>query len=315
MTDRPNTPPSTISLEAQTFIRNSVFPEPRAIDRETIGNARQSAHDYYAPIGMATAQACGVSLRQSDLGGVPVEICTPERVMPARADCALLYFFGGGYVVGSPEEDLMIIAKLATFLGMVVYAPRYRLAPEHPYPAALNDGFAAYKGLLADHDASQIAVAGESAGGNLALVTLLQARQQRYPLPVSLALLSPWTDLSGESESQTMHRGLDPTFSMQDNGNSEALAYAAGRDLRDPMISPLFQSDWNGFPPTIITSGTRDLLMSDSARLHQSMRQSGCSATLNLWEGMWHVFEAYPEIPEAEASLEEVALFIGTHLQ
>ena len=315
MTNRPKPPPTTISSEAQAFIRDAVLPEPRPVDPSTIQSVRQAAHDYFAPLGASTAQACGVSVRQSELGGVRVEIVAPERFLPERSHCVVLYFFGGGHVVGSPDEDLMIIAKLAAFLGMTVYAPHYRLAPENPYPAGLNDAADVYSALLEKPEIEHIAVAGESAGGNLALASMLHARKERKPMPSAMALLSPWTDMTGAGESLTTHRGLDPTLSLDDNGNAEARAYAGGRNLRDPLISPLFEEDWTGFPPTVITTGTRDFLMSDSCRLARVMRRCGVDVQLNVWEGMWHVFEAYPDIPEAEESLEEVAGFIAAHLR
>ena len=138
MANRPVPPPKTISPEAQAFIRDSVLTEPRFVDPATIKAVRQAAHDYYAPLGASTAQACGVSVRQTDVDGVKVEIVAPERFLPERSHCVVLYFFGGGHIVGSPDEDLMIIAKLAAFLGMTVYAPHYRLAPEDPFPAGLR---------------------------------------------------------------------------------------------------------------------------------------------------------------------------------
>ncbi len=314
MVNRPHPPPKTISAEAQAFIEDAVLPDPRFIDPATIQSVRQAAHDYYAPLGAVVAQACGVSVRQSELDGVRVEIVAPDRFQPERSHSVLLYFFGGGHVVGSPDEDLMIIAKLAAFLGMTVYAPHYRLAPEDPYPAALNDAMTAYAALLQKPEIDRIAVAGESAGGNLALATVLRARREGLAMPSAMGLLSPWADLTGESESLATHRGLDPTISLEDNGNVEAKAYAGGRDLRDPLISPLFETDWSGFPPTVLTSGTRDFLLSDSCRLSRAMRKGGMEVQLNVWEGMWHVFEAYPDIPEAEESLEEVAAFIARYL-
>jgi len=314
MVTRPHPPPKTISAEAQAFIEDAVLPEPRFIDPATIHAVRQAAHDFFAPLGAATAQACGVSVRQSELDGVRVEIVAPERFLPERSHCVVLYFFGGGHVVGSPDEDLMIIAKLAAFLGMTVYAPHYRLAPEDPYPAALNDAVNVYAALQNKPEVEHIAVAGESAGGNLALAAMLRARREGLPMPNVMALLSPWADMTGEGESLSTHRGLDPTIGLEDNGNAEAKAYAGGRDLRDPLISPLFETDWSGMPPTVITTGTRDFLLSDSCRLSRAMRQGGAEVQLNVWEGMWHVFEAYPDIPEAEESLEEVAAFMARHL-
>ena len=312
--NKPKPPPNTISPEAQAFIRDAVLPGPRFVDPATIGAVRQEAHDRYAPDGAAVAQACGVSVRQSTVGGVPVEIVAPDRLEPSRADALLLYFFGGGHIVGSPEEDLMIIAKLAAFIGITVYAPRYRLAPEHPYPAAVDDAAAVYAALIEKQGGGKVALAGESAGGNLTLALLQRALDRSWQLPCAVALMSPWTDLTGGSDSQSTNRGCDPTYSSEDNGGAEAKAYAKGTPFTDPMISPVLRTDWSGLPPTLITTGTRDMLLSDSARMAQALRRSGVDVQLNVWEGMWHVFEAYPGIPEAEQSLEEIADYIAAQI-
>jgi len=133
-------------------------------------------------------------------------------------------------------------------------------------------------------------------------------------MPRAVALMSPWADLTVSSESFHTHRGLDPTFGADPDDVSEAEAYGGGRDLTEPLISPVYAEDWAKFPPTLITTGTRDLLMSDCARLSTVMRRAGVDVSLHLWEGMWHVFEYYPEIPEGQQSLEEIARFLADHL-
>lgn len=306
--------PSTISPEARAFIRDAAPVKPRMISSDTIEAARQSSRETFEPAALAMRDLYLGLVEDVEIAGVRVQVCTPKRLDPARSRQALLYFFGGGYVVGSPTEDLTLTARLADSLGLKIYAPYYRLAPEHPYPAALDDGTAVYKALIDTHEPGGLALAGESAGGNLALATTLRARDEGTRLPCAVALMSPWADLTGSSESAHSHRGVDPTFAAEASDMAEAKAYGGGRDLTDPLISPVNAKDWTSFPPTLITTGTRDLLMSDCARLSTVMRRAGVEVGLNLWEGMWHVFECYPEIPEGQQSLDEIASFLAGQL-
>ena len=238
---------------------------------------------------------------------------TPHNYDATNEERCILYFYGGGYVLGSPFEDLVVTAQLANLTGLKIYAPWYRLAPEHPYPAALNDGIAVYEELIKRMKPGGLTLSGESAGGNLALVVALRAKEIELPPPSALALLSPWSDLSDTSESNWTHLGLDPTFPSKPDDGSISRAYGGDADFYDPMISPVYADYSGGFSPTLMTSGTRDMLMSDSARLSTVMRQAGVNVQLNLWEGMWHVFEFYPELPESKQSLEEIANFIMAH--
>jgi acetyl esterase/lipase len=255
----------------------------------------------------------GITYEDIEIAGAQVMMVTPRDYDSANDDRCILYYFGGAYVVGSPFEDLVITAQLATMTGMKVYAPWYRLAPEHPYPAALNDGIAVYEDLIGKMRVGGLTLAGESAGGNLALVVALRAREMGLPMPAALGLFSPWSDLTDTSESGWTHAGLDPTFPACKDDGSISQAYGGGADLRDPMISPVYADYTGGFPPTLITTGTRDMLMSDCARLSTNMRLAGVDVRLHLWEGMWHVFEYYPELPEARKSMREVAAFLKDH--
>jgi monoterpene epsilon-lactone hydrolase len=160
-----------------------------------------------------------------------------------------------------------------------------------------------------------LTVSGESAGGNLALAVVLRARDSNMGMPCAMALLSPWADLSLSSESRHLHLGIDPTFSPQLSGGEEARLYAGGRDLNSSEISPVYADYKPGFPPTLITTGTRDMLMSDCARLSTVMRQAGVEVDLHLCEGMWHVFEYFSDIPEGQQSLIEIAAYLTNYLQ
>ena len=205
---------------------------------------------------------------------------------------------------------MTIIAALATGTGATVIAPRYRLAPEHPFPAGLDDCTAVLRALLGD-PGRIVTLAGESAGGNLALAATLRLMEEGAPLPRALALMSPAAALDDLGDSYEMDR--DPTLSRDRLDSGHAL-YAPGADLTDPGISPIYGTITADFPPLLMTSGTRDMLLSGCLRFARVLREAGGTVDLRVWEGMWHVFEFYPDLPEADASLAELAQFLRQHL-
>lgn len=298
--------PTCISAQATAFIDAA---EPLAsvdLAPAAMAERRRAIGASMGPGGEAVQRALGVSVRQADIAGVPVQWIEPQ----GGGAGVVLYFFGGGYITGSPEEDLAITVRLAQLSGARVCAPRYRLAPEHPYPAAVEDGWAVYQALAGKH----MALAGESAGGNLCLVLMRRAADQGVALPAAVALLSPWCDLTHQGDTIRTLDGLDPTLDYPSQLSHMSKAYAAGHALDAPEISPLFAAVPPGFPPALISSGTRDLLLSDCARLAAKLRRAGVSVDMRVAEGMWHVFEYYPELPEALESLQGIAAFLRRHL-
>jgi acetyl esterase/lipase len=306
--------PSAISAEAKAFFEAAPPPTHWPITDETIAAVRQRERDGCAPHSEAARAALTERVEDIEIAGVPVQLVEPKGYDRNNDTTALLYFHGGAHVTGSPFEDLPITAGLAHRLGLKVYSSGYRLAPEHPFPAGLEDGLAVYRALIDDYGPNGLAVAGESAGGNLALAVLLGARDAGLALPAAAALLSPWCDISDTGDSNRTLSGLDPTLDYAPHLKEAAAAYAGGRDLTDPLVSPLYGDYRPGFPPSLITSGTRDLLLSDCARLSTALRRAGVDARLHVWEGMWHVFEWYPDLPEAQQSLDEIADFLNGHL-
>jgi acetyl esterase/lipase len=276
---------------------------------------RDGGHAEVATINEQIIEKYVERLEDTELSGVRVQMLTPRGYQDRSDDRAILYLFGGAYVMGSPLTDLVITARLAHRLGLKIYSPYYPLAPEHPYPAAVDAAFAVYRALQSTFQPGTIAIVGESAGGNLALATVLRARAEEVALPAATALLSPWCDLTASSESQRQPLGFDPTLDYDLQLRDSASAYAGSYDQKDPRVSPLYADYRGGFPPTLITTGTRDLLMSDCARLSTRMRRAGVDTRFHVWEGMWHVFEYYPEIPESGQSLEEIAHFLVGHLE
>lgn len=312
MTENPRPIPKMISAEARAIYESA--PDPmdfRTIDPATIQSVREATRADFEPASKLVLERTGVVMEETDIGGVPTMVIRPKESERRSVRHAVLYFYGGGHVVGSPFEDLPISATLAAGLGITIYAPHYRLAPENPYPAALDDGLAVYRALLDTYESSRLAVVGESAGGNLTLSTLLAIRDSGEDMPQATALLSPWVDLADQSDSRTVLDDLDPTLR---NVSAAAEAYAGGRDLTDPRVSPVYADYQPGFPPTLITTGTRDYLSGDCARLSTAMRLAGVDARLHVWEGMWHVFEFYPDVPEAKQSLAEITAFLANQL-
>ena len=183
----------------------------------------------------------------------------------------------------------------------------YRLSPEHSYPEPQQDMQRVYPALVEAYGARRLAVCGESAGGNQALALLQQARAAGLPLPSCAALLSPWCDLQNRGDSHAFNDARDPSLNG-DWVDIAAAMHAGGHPLDDPGISPLF-GDLSGLPPVMITTGSRDLLLSQCLRLAQKLRAAGVDCDLRVWEGLWHVFEFYA-IPEADLSLREIAAFV-----
>ncbi len=221
----------------------------------------------------------------------------------------LLYLHGGAYLIGSPATHRNITSHLAKRCGMAVCALDYRLAPEHPYPAALEDALAAYRELLAQgHTAAQIVIGGDSAGGNLSLITALRLKQLGLPLPAALVCFSPWTDASCNQ----LHKPpagdplLHPAWMQQAVG----LYCPAGLDRRDPGLSPVY-ADLTGLPPLLIQVGEDELLLNDSLRLAEQAKAAGVTVKLERYAGLWHVFQAHAGmLAVADLALARVAGFL-----
>ncbi len=192
--------------------------------------------------------------------------------------------------------------------------PNYRLAPENPYPAAIEDATAVYGWLLDQgFKPEHIAIGGDSAGGNLAVVTLLALRDARVELPAAAILLSPWTDLTLSGESVTTRAEVDPMIKPGETG--EHIAYYVGNhDPASPLISPIF-ANLHGLPPLLIHVGNDEVLLGDSVRLADRAQAAGTKVKLKVWEGMWHVFQALAiMLPEGRASIDELGAFVKLHV-
>ncbi len=248
-------------------------------------------------------------LETVSINGIRCLQLTPAGWNESNGLC-VLYCYGGGFISGSPEEDLILSAPLTTMTGARFICVDYMLSPEFPFPLPQNDVMAVYRALLEELPASRLAVTGDSAGGNQALGLLTRARSQNLPMPRCLALLSPWIDLNHQGDSHRFNDGRDPSLSCA-YLEFAATAHAGDTPRDDADLSPLY-ADLTGLPATIITTGSRDLLMSEAIELSRKLQRSGVEAELQVWDELWHVFEFYP-IPEKTESLERIAAFIKKH--
>src|SRR3982074_202934 len=252
-----------------------------------------------------------VTVTAAALGGVPTAEITVDGIEPRNI---VLYFHGGVYVMG----DAFLAADLASAVGRrtraKVIAVDYRLAPEHPYPAAVDDALAAYEALLHNGTApSDIAFAGESAGGGLAVATLVNARDHGLPLPAAAFVMSPDADLTLAGTTMETKREVDPLMSRE-NLQSRVTDYTSGQDAALGLISPLF-ADLSGLPPLIIQAGTHEVLLDDALRLAREAATADVEVPLDLTPGVPHVFQAYsPILDEAGAALDRAGQFLSAHL-
>ncbi|MEM7194928.1 MAG: alpha/beta hydrolase [Pseudomonadota bacterium] len=302
-----------ISREAQNFLQQNLPCNPhQELTAQNIDRVRADIRrDCQKQIEWAESRIAG-DTQLVDVAGVRCLQINPAGSIEFP-DTLLLYFFGGGFITGSVQEDLPISASLASKLGVQVLSPCYSLAPENPYPTAIEQAKQIYHAVIDQNEFKQVVVVGESAGGNLALQTVLHAFDYGIRRPEVCVLLSPWVDLTHSGDAECSNDGRDPTLQKAWVDNAARL-YGGSGALSEPGLSPLFRDFPAEFPPTLITSGTRDLLLSQSARLAQEMRAAGITAELRVWEDMWHVFEWYPEVPEAQQSLQEICAFISKHL-
>ncbi|TVQ23088.1 MAG: alpha/beta hydrolase [Spirochaetaceae bacterium] len=224
-----------------------------------------------------------------------------------------LYLHGGAYALGSLVTHREFLGRFASVTRTRVLAIEYRLAPEHRFPAALDDAVAAYRWLVgAGHDPARIVIAGDSAGGGLALATIAALRDSGDPLPACVVCLSPWVDLTLSCESIDANAQNDPVLS-RDLLAGYARLYAGGCDTRDPLMSPLF-ADPVGFPPMLIHVGDEEILRDEAVELSDSARSAGVDVELAVWPRMFHVFQMVPFLSQSGSSLSGVARFIARHL-
>lgn len=272
------------------------------VEKSDLEKHRQS-QDY---IGTILSNAKDIRYREVDIDGMYGEWVGVNRAHMKKY--VILHCHGGGYSTGSSLYARTLTSKLAASTSMDVLCFDYRLAPEHPYPAAPEDAMKAWNYLmLLGYGARDVILTGDSAGGNLALSLTLNLKRQGRLLPRGLVLMSPWTDLTSSGKSFQTKAEVDPVL---DKAYIDRMvgAYACGRELQDPFISPLF-GDFAGFPPVYIQVGENEILLSDSLRLHQAFVEANVPVRLDVCQGMWHVFQMSP-MKAARAAIDKNAEFI-----
>jgi acetyl esterase/lipase len=247
-----------------------------------------------------------IAMESVDAGGVPATwFGAAERAHTGT----LLYLHGGAWCLHLPRIYARFAALLSNLTGMRVLLPEYRLAPEQPFPAGIDDCLAVYRWMLEQGCRQRpFALAGDSAGGSLSLVTMMRARDARLPLPDCAALLSPSTDLTMSAPSARYNAQLDPMFSPAAQDLLPDV-YCPGQDRRNPLLSPLF-GNWNGLPPLLFHAGSTEMLLDDSVRAHDRATQAGVPAEIEVYVGLPHVWHMFAWLPEAHLATRQVADFI-----
>ena len=288
------------NLEA--ILRQSAFPgdidinEQRRLLRELIS---------------AQPLPADVTVTAAALGGVPTAEITIDGIEPRHV---VLYFHGGVYVLGDAFQSADLASQVGRRTGAKVISVDYRLAPENPYPAAVDDALAAYEALLQNGTApADIVLAGESAGGGLAVATLVNARDRGLPLPAAVFVMSPYADLTLAGTTMKTKAEVDPLMSFE-NLQARVPDYTSGQDAAVGLISPIF-ADLSGLPPLVIQAGSHEVLLDDAVRLARQAAIADVEVTLDITPGVPHVFQAYSAIlDEGAAALDRAGQLLSTHL-
>ncbi|MFL6798949.1 MAG: alpha/beta hydrolase [Xanthobacteraceae bacterium] len=308
--------PEDISPEMRPLV--AAAPAPWDIHPKNIAEWKELVAKVAAPAKTllpAMREKLGVKLEQTTMGGVNVFVLTPQTIAPENQNRVFLHFHGGAYVLNPGEPGSREGTLMAGFGRAKVISVDYRTSSEAPYPAALDDCVAVYRELLKTVPAERIAVFGTSTGGALTMALLLRARQEGLPFPAAIAPGSPWSDMTKTGDTFYSHNLVD-NFQVSYDGylKDAAYLYANGRDLKEPMLSPIY-GDLAGFPPTILTSGTRDLFLSLTVRTHRKLRRAGVEADLQVFEGLSHAqYSVNANAPETREAFAEIARFFDRHM-
>ncbi len=262
------------------------------------------------------AESWSATITEGEIAGVVVRTVTPAKVDPANKNRLFVHLHGGAYVFGAGPAGTYEAVVIAHHAKIPALSIDYRMPPAHPFPAAVDDVVAVWRGLLKERPAASMALGGTSAGGGLALASTQKLRQLGLELPGALWAGTPWADLTKTGDSLFANEGIDRLLVTYD-GLLEGAAklYAGGQDLETPLISPVY-GEFEGFPPTSLVTGTRDLFLSDTARVHRKLRVAGGVADLNVYEGLSHAGYAVElRSPESQQAYGELGAFLMQHLR
>lgn len=300
----------TISIEAVQHLRSNnplQIPGP-VLTQEFADFLNQLFAAQIDPFLVQQRKTLGLSVRDKKMGGIPTVEIKPQNITKARKDVAGFFVHGGGFALLSAHDYNAY--RMAHDLGVVVYSVDYSLSPRAQFPNALQETIKAYGAVAKKYD--KVLVAGSSAGANLLLTTILDARAKNGNPPAAAGMFAPSVDLRAIGDSYIANDGRDPLLN-RDAANKFSAAYLCATPPTDPNASPILSDYSAGFAPTIIATGTRDLLQSDSVRLYWKLRDAEAAVQLRIWEGMWHAFEGVPHLPEGEQSMREVFGFLEQH--
>jgi epsilon-lactone hydrolase len=309
--------PDTVSTQMQKIIAAPLPPTWNVIPN--------TADEWRAQVdaGAATIVATLPALREQlhvtvepqVIDGVRTFIVTPEKIPAQNRNRLLIHVHGGCYVSNPGESGTVEAILMAGLGGFKVISVDYRMPPDAPYPAALDDAMTVWKAALKMAEPKNLAIFGTSAGGALTLSMVLRAKQENLPLPGAIASGTPMSDLTGRGDSFVTNAMLDNVLvAYGASCDKRAALYANGHDLKDPLLSPVY-GDMRGFPPTILTTGTRDLLLSNTVRVHRKLRQAGVDAALQVFEGQSHAqYLRDVNAPETKDAIGEIAHFFDKHL-
>ena len=304
--------PASISAGAQAALAGRIIPSipyPSADDHAAWVARREAGEEAMVSGLLPRIAGIEADVTEHQIGEARIYEVRPGGV---SGNGVYLDIHGGALISGGGEACRSLAILHAAQMGMTVWAVDYRMPPEHPYPAALDDCVAAYRQLLHDYPANRIAIGGASAGANLAAATVLRARDEGMPAPAAVVLLSPELDLTESGDTFRTNLGVDtklPNSLMPVN-----LMYAAGHDLNHPYLSPLFGDFSKGFAPCYITSGTRDLFLSNAVRMHRALRQADILAELHVFEAAPHGLALGIDTPEEVDFNRELMRFVSAHI-
>jgi epsilon-lactone hydrolase len=309
--------PDTVSPQMQKLIAAPLSPTWNVIPKTAEEWKAQVAAGAAATMRAIPAllEKLGVKIEPVTIGGVKAYMVTPRSLPPENVNRLLVHVHGGCYVSGPGESGTTEAILMAGFGHFKIISVDYRMPPDHPYPAALDDAMAVWKAAVKMADPKKMAIFGSSAGGALTLSMVLRAKQDHLPLPAAIAPGTPMADLTNSGDTFRTNAMLDNVLVAPDAScDKRAALYTNGHDLKDPMLSPLY-GDMHGFPPAILTTGTRDLLLSNTVRVHRKLRQAGVEAYLQVYEGQSHgQYSRDVNAPETKEAFEEIAHFLDKHL-
>jgi acetyl esterase/lipase len=308
--------PTTVSPELAKVIAQPIQVRPNPRSAEEWRAAQRAADGLRADQAKKLASDLGVKVEDTTLGGVKCFAVTPRDLDPRNEGRLLVHVHGGAYVFGAGLAGVSEAVLVAHTFKARAISVDYRMPPDHPFPAALDDAVAVWRAVTKERDAAKVALFGTSTGGGLTMATVLKLKQLGEPLPGAIFLGTPWTDLTKTGDTYFTCAEIDNVLGRFE-GLLEGAArlYAGGADLKDPFLSPVY-GDVRGFPPTILISGTRDLFLSITVRAHRKLRAAGVTADLHVFEGQSHAdyLRSYPS-PEADEALGEIARFFDAHLK